>query len=299
MELPMLTSACIKSLDPSGISKRNRSVPANAFFKNSINSAARGTMIYGAIVRYPPGRASACLIPSRESPGTGFAELAIDVLLSKSAFRRALKFSRGISRKSSAMRSSGARLRSKSFPSPARLPAGASMACTACSSWSIRERLAMCALQAFAQFLQCAELQLLYRSFRPAQLLRNLSNAPLLHEALVNHSPLLTGKLPDHPKQPGPRFQLFLLRFCAGFRVILPRRCLAGGPLRVIDHQVCGDANEPSRKRCAAPLERGQTGQCPVKHLGGQILGLVSLPHPPRDKRINTLKVKLIQISKF
>src|SRR5712691_11864629 len=77
-----------------------------------MNSAARGTMMYGAIVRYPPGIASACFGVS--ATVACFAEFSICELLSKFVLSLTLKSSRGRSRRSRAILSSGATLGSKS-----------------------------------------------------------------------------------------------------------------------------------------------------------------------------------------
>src|SRR5215467_8500111 len=131
--------------------------------------------------------------------------VAMDDFLSKSDLRRALKFSRGRLRKFWAMRSSGAK-------------SGLGWRTSACRSTlsssslnaSAREGLGIGTLHLRPQAFQSAELKLLDRSFASSKLLRNLTNASLLHEALEDHAPLVGGKPVYESKQ--PRLVLYLLQ---------------------------------------------------------------------------------------
>src|SRR5215467_14889369 len=91
-----------------------------------------------------------------------------------------------------------------------------SMACRTSSTRSARERLGRCLGMAtsylHSQTLERAQLQLLDRALRLAQLLRDLANAPLLHESLMNDAALNFRKLSHGPEQlraifDGPKFR--------------------------------------------------------------------------------------------
>jgi hypothetical protein len=97
----------------------------------------------------------------------------------------------------------------------------------------------MSALQTITQSLQCPELQLLHRSFGLAQLLRDFSNAPLLHKARKDHAPLLAGKLLDHAKKLRSLFEVLLFSFRARLRAFFPAGHLARGSFPLVDNQIC------------------------------------------------------------
>src|SRR5713226_4095893 len=157
--------------------------------------------------------------------------LAIDVFLSKSDLRRALKFSRGRSRRSRAMSRSGV-----NFGSSGVEPA--SMACRASSNRSWMERLGIAALHLRSQALQRPELELLHRSLAAPQLAGDFANASLLHKPLVDYLSLVAGKLPHHAKQTRPVLdgvQIGLSRD-AGIGRILGTGYFPCGALRLVGH---------------------------------------------------------------
>src|SRR6267378_5505619 len=129
-----------------------------------------------------------------------FAAFSICVLLSKLILSLTLKRSRGKSRKSRATFSSATTVGSKSPRGGSTMPPGrVSIACTAPSSWSIRdrlgrERLAMCTLHLRSQLLQRTKLQLLHRSFAFSKLLRNFPNASLLNKSTKDYASLVIRK---------------------------------------------------------------------------------------------------------
>src|SRR6266849_9643478 len=116
--------------------------------------------------------------------------VAIDDFLSKSDLRRTLKFSRGRSRSSTAMRIRGNSSRSSDGGTA---PGLARSAVTAWSSCSIRERLGIGTLHARPQIFEGAELKLLHGSLGSSELLGNFANAFLLNEAHSNDAPLVRG----------------------------------------------------------------------------------------------------------
>src|ERR1700738_2593169 len=103
--------------------------------------------------------------------------------------RRVLNSSRGKSRKSAAMRSSGSTPVSTWRGLSSDRASKASTARFSCSIWLAswsrggRERLGMGTLHARAQVAERAKLQLLHRTLGLAHLLRYFLNAFLLHEA--------------------------------------------------------------------------------------------------------------------
>src|SRR6266436_1412819 len=106
---------------------------------------------------------------------------------------------RGSSRNAWATRTSAVSSRSGAFSG--RGCSDTSIACTASSSCTARERLAMAALHLRPQILHRAQLQLLDGPRRLPQPTRNLPDASLLHKSLVHHLLLNLRKLPHQPEQ--------------------------------------------------------------------------------------------------
>src|SRR5689334_12420968 len=77
------------------------------------------------------------------------------------------------------------------------------MACTTSSSCKARERLATANLHLRSQILNRAQLQLLNRSFRLPQPLRNLPDTSLLHKSFEYHLLLNLWQQPHQPEQLG------------------------------------------------------------------------------------------------
>ena len=75
-------------------------------------------------------------------------------------------------------------------------------------------------------------------------------------------------------------------------------RLAPGDVLRSIGYLVGCDPEQPRHKRHAAPFESRQILQCEMKNLGGKILRLVAIAHPPRNVGIDALEVSLVEISK-
>jgi len=67
--------------------------------------------------------------------------------------------------------------------------------------------------------------------------------------------------------------------------------------LESIVRGVGGDFQQPGRERDAAPLEARQIGQRPVKHLGGNVLGLLAAARVLGGEGIDPLEVALIEVS--
>src|SRR5258708_7671396 len=157
----------------------------------------------------------------------------------------------------------------------------------------------MCTLHLRSQLLQRAELQLLHRSFAFPKLLRDLPNAPLLNETLENHSPVVGGKFVDQSKQSRTTLDGLLFWAAAGLRRIFHIHRLAGGTLRKIGNSVRRNAVEPGRKRGARPCITFQVSKRLVKNLRSQILRFIAIAHSPRNKRINPLKMSVIQCAEL
>src|SRR5580700_11134324 len=180
---------------------------------------------------------------------------------SSSDLSRALNFSRGRLRKFAARRASGSTLASTFAGLPSDRVSNTSTARFSCSAFlaslfrglfgGFRERLGIGTLHARPQTRQRAELQLLHRAFRLADLPRHFLNAFLFHEPQYNHTLLLGGQCIDQPKQSGPPFHLF--KFCvAGRRSFdqprLVHHLLPAPPLPAVRNQIRGNPEQPRRK---------------------------------------------------
>src|SRR6266852_1714749 len=185
---PMATSACM--IEPSGCGTRSRSTPSNALFKNSINCAAPLITMYG-VMDVKPGRMKcAPLAGAAPAPDDcpGAVPSFMVVLLFKSDLSSARNSSLGRWRNSRA--TSASATRSRCGFSSGRGRSDTSMACTASSSCTARERLGMATPHLRPQALQRPQLQLLDRSLRLPEPFRDFPDAPLLDESLVHHAPL-------------------------------------------------------------------------------------------------------------
>src|SRR5580704_3646749 len=226
---------------------------------------------------------------------------------SNSDLSRALNFSRGRSRKSAARRTSGLTLASTFAGLPSDRASSASTARFSCSTFfaspfgGFRERLGIGTLHARPQARQRAELQLLHRAFGLANLPRHFLNAFLFHKPQHHHALLLSGQRVDQPKQSCPPFHFFELSV-AGRRGVdqsrLVRHLLSIRALPAIRNEIRRNPVEPRRKRNPPPLKPLQIGQRMMKNLGGQILGLRAIPHPPHYIRVHPLEIILVKLRK-
>src|SRR5712692_3595969 len=185
------------------------------------------------------------------------AKVATDDFLSKSDLRRLLKFSRGRSRKSAAMRRSGARFGStrRSSASGGTILGCASIACTAWSSWSIRERLGIGTLHLRSQLIERAELKLLHCPLGASKLLRNFMDAPLLHKTLPDDAALIGGQPVHEAEEPGALFDFLKVYSRTNFGRIVEAGQLSRGALRPVGDRIGRDPEEPGGERNAAPFE--------------------------------------------
>jgi hypothetical protein len=163
-----------------------------------------------------------------------------------------------------------------------------------------RERLATATLHLRPQILHRAQLQLLDRPRSFAQPLRNIPDAPLLHEPLVYHLLLDLRKLRYQPKQLCSvlnRAQPGSLQTEIGGRLrrIIRSRNLPRGALGVIDDRIGGNPKQPSHKWNAAPFITFQVSQRFVKHLRRHIFCGRPIPHSASHKRIYALEMKFVE----
>src|SRR5216684_415445 len=220
---------------------------------------------------------------------------------------RVLNSSRGKSRKSAAMRSSGSTLAATLGGFPSERASRASTAWFSCSillpSWSrgFRERLGIGTLHSRPQGGECSKLQLLHRTLGPANPLRHLLNTFLLDEAQHHNPPLFERQRLDETKQRGAPFNFFNLDR-TDVRQVDPLGLivdwLPASALPAIGDQIGCDSEQPCCKRNSPPLESLQVSQGVVKHLRGQISGFSAICHPAHDVGIYALEVVLIKLGK-
>lgn len=157
-----------------------------------------------------------------------------------------------------------------------------------------------------SQVLQRTELQLFDGSFAAAQFGGNFAQAFLLHEAVHDDQALIRRQFVDQLIEHGP---LFGLRIdpgigCAGGSVPVVRaaeavgknRLLPGNATPTIREQVGSDAQQPRRKRKAAPLESRQIAQRLVKDLCRQIFCVVTVSHTPRDVGVHAGEIVFVKL---
>src|SRR5580658_4499480 len=240
---------------------------------------------------------------------------------SNSDLSRTLNSSRGKSRKPAATRTSGSTLASTFAGLPSARANNTSTARFRCSIFFAslfrgllfrgslfrgsfggpRERLGIGTLHARPQTRQRAELQLLHRAFRLADLPRHFLNAFLFHEPQHNHTLLLGGQCIDQPKQSGPPFHLF--KFCvAGRRSFdqprLVHHLLPAPPLPAVRNQIRGNPEQPRRKRNPPPFKPLQVSQRMMKHFRSEVFGFRAISHPPHHVRVHPLEIILVKLRK-
>src|SRR5258708_5152336 len=132
-----------------------------------------------------------------ETAAMGSATVDILLLPSNLDFSRALKFSRGRSRRSAAMRTRGSTLASSLGSLPSARASNTSTARFSCSIFfaslfpGFRERLGIGIPQSRPQSAERAELQLLHSALGLADLPRHFFDALLLHEPQYDYTPFL------------------------------------------------------------------------------------------------------------
>jgi hypothetical protein len=158
----------------------------------------------------------------------------------------------------------------------------------------------MATLHLHPQALQRAELKLLYGAFATGQLLRNFTNASLLHKTLQDHPALVFGKVFDQPKQASPMFDRLEIRLDARFGRFSRAGCeFSGGALGLIRYGVGGNPEQPRGERRSSIFVAPQVGKRFVKNIRRQIFRRLPIVYATGDKRIDPFEMKLIQISKL
>src|SRR5262245_4749537 len=212
-------------------------------------------------------------------------------LLSRSAASRALKAGSGRSHRSRATSKSS----TSSGSAAGRAPRGsARIAPSACASRSIRSSSLMVVPHAGPQRLERAELKLLDRAFRPSEFAGDFANALLLDEARQDDPSLITRQATDELGQHGLLVDVGRNAVGRGLGQRLPP--LTRRALPAISQRVPGDAEQPSGKGRAAPLEPTEMGQSVVEDLGGNVLGLAAMAGPAGDERVDAIEVSLVEL---
>jgi hypothetical protein len=158
----------------------------------------------------------------------------------------------------------------------------------------------MATLHLLAQALQGSELQLFHRALSPGQLVRNLSNALLLDETLVDHPSLVARKFFDQPKQASTMFDLLQIRLKTRFwRISGANGDLASGALELIRDGVGGNPDQPGGEGRATKFITAQVGQRFLKNVRRQVFRHSSISYTTGDKRIDLFEIKLIEIAKL
>src|SRR5262249_10764599 len=83
-----------------------------------------------------------------------------------------------------------------------------------------------------------------------------------------------------------------------GFGFLRGTTRLPAGALPVIRQNARGDAHQPGSKWHAPPFELSDAGESFPEDIGRQILRLLPVADPPRDIRIDAIKVLLVQLGK-
>src|SRR5262249_22393807 len=163
------------------------------------------------------------------------------VLLSSSSRKPSSNPARGSSSRSAATRQSAASAAS----SGTRAASGRrSSASTTSSRRSAGLRSGMALTHALAQLGEAAELQLLHRTLRASERLRDLADALLLHEPHLDHPPLVVRQAAHEPEEPGQLLDLLQPRVHPGLGQ--RRAPLTLPPGKAIGDRVRGDLEQPA-----------------------------------------------------
>src|SRR5688572_20552444 len=210
------------------------------------------------------------------------------------ARRRVVKPRSGQCRRSAASRASGASSWSRSAPLASARATSRSMTPSrrSMSGWSAMVLLPAGTprwqfLDALAQGLERAQLQLLDRALGSIERGRHLADAPFLDEPHVNHLPLRVGQAIDELKQSKAPLDLLMLLLVGHVR-----RCgvrITPDALPVIRQRVGRDAEQPGSERHAAPLELRQMRQRLLEHRRGEVFRLAAAAHPAADVGIDAI----------
>jgi hypothetical protein len=144
------------------------------------------------------------------------------------------------------------------------------------------------------QILQSAELKLFHGALSAPQFLCYFTRTFLLHKPLHDDAALIWRKTVDELEKHGALFN-FVQAGQVG--------CISPGvhvlfrhSLPPVDDRVGGHSVQPCREGSAAPLESLDVGQRLMKHLGGQIFGLLAVVDSPGYESIHTFEVALIKL---
>jgi hypothetical protein len=158
----------------------------------------------------------------------------------------------------------------------------------------------MATLHSRPQALESAVLKLLHGAFAPGQLLRNFTNAFLLHETLEDHPALVFGKVFDQSKQASPMFDCLQIRLNTRFRRCSRAGCnFSGGALGLIRYGIGGNPEQPRGEWRASIFVAPQIGKRFVKNIRGQIFRRLPIVYATGDERIYSFEMNLIQVSKL
>src|SRR5258705_3291294 len=143
--------------------------------------------------------------------------------------------------------------------------------------------------------LDGSKLKLFHRALAPPKFLGNLADASLLHKPQTNHTGLRVWQSIDQLEQDDVALDLLGHE---AFRLFHRARRLLARSLVVVGDRPRRNPEQPGGEWRTSPLERSQARQRLAKHFGGQVLGLMSLSDPPRDIRVHTEEVLLVQLAK-
>jgi hypothetical protein len=149
-------------------------------------------------------------------------------------------------------------------------------------------------LHSRAQIFQRAELKLFYGALSAPELLCYFTRTFLLDKTLHDDAALIWRKTVDELEEHGA---LFNFVHAGQVGCISPGvHVLFRHPLPPVDDRVGGHSAQPCREGSAAPLEALDVGQCLMKHLGGQIFGLLAVVDSPGYESIHTFEMELIKL---
>ena len=152
------------------------------------------------------------------------------------------------------------------------------------------------------QTLQSAELELFYGSFAFAHRLSDFSDALFLAEPHPDNAALVSGKSVHEPEKLCTPLDLFQLlrgaRFSSGLRcgnfavLSRPPHLL----VRVISNSIGGDPKEPGCEGSAARFKAPQVSEGLMKHLRGQIFGLIAVANAHRNVGVDSIEIRLVKL---
>src|SRR6266567_9408603 len=138
------------------------------------------------------------------------------------------------------------------------------------------------------QIFQRPKLKLFDGALGPAEFFCDLANTLLLDETFDDDRTLIVRKIAAFDLLPTGPIEI------VGNRI----GSFLGDALPAICDRIRSDAKQPSSERHAPPLESQKICQGVLKHFRCQVLRFMPVAHAPDDKRVNALKVVLIEVGK-